>query len=111
MPPRRPALAASAIAVLCLAVATVPATASPSSLAFSTVKLATSSGISEPRVTVTDKDVRYIVTNAGASNDIGIGAETIYKSKDGLHWSKTKGQPSDQNEATTDVDIVSMRNG
>ena len=94
-----------------LVAVTVPATAAPKPPGFKTVKLATSSGLSEPRVVVTKTGVGYIVTNAGKPNDIGIGSETVYKSTDGLHWVKTAGQPSDQTEATTDVDIVSLRSG
>jgi hypothetical protein len=90
---------------------TSPATASAGHLAFKTVRLAGSSGLSEPRVTVTKSGVRYAVTNAGQPNAIGIGPETIYRSSDGIHWSRTAGQPTDQSEATTDVDIVSMNTG
>ncbi|HMC72395.1 MAG TPA: sialidase family protein, partial [Mycobacteriales bacterium] len=76
---------------------------------FTTVRLAKSYGTSEPRATVAPNGVHYVVTNAGAQNDLGLGAETVYRSPDGLHWTMTKGQPADQTEATTDVDIVSTR--
>src|SRR4051812_17845890 len=72
---------------------------------FKTVKLAGSSGRSEPRATVAPNGVHYVVTNATS------GDETVYRSRDGLHWSKTAGQPNDQTMPTTDVDIVSMRTG
>jgi hypothetical protein len=94
-----------------LAAATLPATASGAKPAFKTVKLADSSGTSEPRITVAPNGVHYVVTNAGKPNDLGLGPETVYRSKDGIHWSKTAAQPADQSEATTDVDIVAMRTG
>src|SRR4051812_48071367 len=72
---------------------------------FKTVKLAGSSGRSEPRATVAPNGVHYVVTNATS------GDETVYRSPDGIHWSKTAGQPNDQTMPTTDVDIVSMRTG
>src|SRR3954465_7886077 len=50
--------------------------------------------------------MKYVVTNAGRSGD-----ETIYRSKDGIHWTETVAQPSDQTLPTTDVDIVAMRTG
>ncbi|MDQ1705224.1 MAG: repeat-like domain [Frankiaceae bacterium] len=100
-----------AVGVVGLLSATVPATAAAHPLTLRTVKLATSSGISEPRVAVGPHDIRYVVTNAGSANDIGIGAETVYRSADGIHWKKTAGQPTDQSEATTDVDIVTMHTG
>jgi hypothetical protein len=109
---RRIGLTVLAVAACGLASTALPATASGTSApVFKTIKLADSSGLSEPRVTVAPNGLRYVVTNAGKPNDIGIGAETIYRSADGIHWTKTSGQPSDQTEATTDVDIVSMRTG
>lgn len=89
-----------------LATTTLPATASGGKPVFKTVKLADSSGSSEPRVTVAPNGVRYVVTNAAAD-----GSEVIYRSNDGLHWKKTVSQPSDQSLPTTDVDIVAMRTG
>jgi hypothetical protein len=90
-----------------LASTTLPATASGARApAFKTVKLADSAGRSEPRITVAPNGMKYVVTNAGGSGD-----ETIYRSKDGIHWRKTVAQPSDQTLPTTDVDIVAMRTG
>lgn len=65
---------------------------------FKTVKLAGSSGSSEPRATVAPNGVHYVVTNATS------GDETVYRSREGIHWSKTAGQPNDQTLPTTDVD-------
>ena len=55
--------------------------------------------------------MRYVVTNGTTSNGLGFGVETVLRSPDGLHWTPTAGQPTDQDEATTDVDIVAMPNG
>lgn len=76
----------------------------PARAHYTTVKLAGTSGFSEPRVTVTPDGNRYIDTNASS------GAETIYRSPDATHWTKTSTQPK-QVAATTDVDIVSTRTG
>jgi hypothetical protein len=108
---RKVLFAGIALGALGLMSTTVPAGATTKPFAFKTVKLATSSGLSEPRISVGPHDVRYAVTNAGAANDIGFGPETVYRSSDGIHWKKTAGQPTDQSEATTDVDIVTMRTG
>src|SRR4051794_9400498 len=78
---------------------------------FTTVRLAKSFGGAEPRAVVAANGTSYVVTNAGAQNDLGFGLETVYRSTDGVHWSPTKAQPADQNEATTDVDIVATRTG
>jgi hypothetical protein len=98
-------------ALLCaLAVPSTSASAG-SAPSFTTVRLAHSDGRSEPRVTVAPNGVRYVVTNGRTANDLGFGLETVYRSADGVHWSTTAGQPSDQNEATTDVDIVATGTG
>ena len=96
-----------------LTVGTVSSTTAGAASApgFSTVKLAKSYGTAEPRAVVAPNGTHYVVTNAGAQNDLGFGLETVYRSADGVHWSMTKGQPADQTEATTDVDIVATRTG
>ena len=78
---------------------------------FTTVKLAKSYGGAEPRAVVAPNGTSYVVTNAGSQNDLGFGLETVYRSADGVHWAMTKSQPADQNEATTDVDIVATHTG
>jgi hypothetical protein len=85
--------------------------AAASAPGFTTVKLAKSYGTSEPRAVVAPDGTSYVVTNALMQNDLGLGAETVYRSRDGLHWAPTAGQPADQTEATTDVDIVATRTG
>jgi len=92
-----------------VALATVGATASSAAPAaprphYTTVKLAGSSGSSEPRVTVTPDGNRYVDTNATD------GTEVIYRSPDAVHWVRTSGAPT-QVAATTDVDIVSTHTG
>ena len=99
-------------AAIALSGMTVPATASSTHApVFKTVKLAHSFGRSEPRITVAPDGMKYVVTNAGPENDLGFGLETVYKSRDGITWKRTAGQPDDQDEATTDVDIVAMPTG
>src|SRR4051794_23612614 len=78
---------------------------------FTTVRLARSFGGAEPRAVVAPDGTHFVVTNAGERNDLGFGAETVYRSPDGMHWSQTKAKPADQTEATTDVDIVATRTG
>lgn len=72
---------------------------------YTTIKLANSSGSSEPRVTVTPDGNRYVDTNAAKT-----GNEVIYRSPDAIHWIQTAGAPT-QVSATTDVDIVSTHTG
>ena len=111
MKSRRVLILALAVLAAGLATTALPATASNAKPVFKTVKLAGSDGTSEPRVTVAPDGVKYVVTNAGKPNDLGLGPETVYRSSDGLHWAKTAAQPSDQTEATTDVDIVATQTG
>src|SRR3954451_1453499 len=110
MAARKVAFALSAGALGALALATLPAhgAATPPS---APVKLPKSFGSSEPRAVVARDGTKYVVTNGAAQNDLGFGLETVYRSADGIHWTMTKAQPADQNEATTDVDIVATRTG
>ena len=111
MPARKVLFACIAAGSLALLATSVPATAAARAAVFTTVKLAGTSGTSEPRITVAPHDVAYVVTNGTKTNDLGLGLETVFRSPDGLDWKPTAGQPTDQNEATTDVDIVSMHTG
>jgi hypothetical protein len=99
------------VGVLALVAATAPAVAAPHRPTFKTVKLADTSGDSEPRITVGPHDVRYVVTNGADEPAVGFGAETVFRSTDGLSWKQTPGQPDNQDLTTTDVDIVAMRTG
>jgi hypothetical protein len=78
--------------------------ATPGKPVFHTQEVSGSSGKSEPRVTVAPKDIRYLTTNAGS------GKETVYRSPDGITWTKTTTPPG-QTKPTTDVDVVSMHTG
>ena len=112
MSARKVSFVLAAFSVCGVAVATLPAVAVASSTPrFTTVKLPTSYGRSEPRAAVAPDGTRYVVTNGADQNDVGLGLETVYRSADGIHWAMTKGQPADQTEATTDVDIVATRTG
>ena len=102
----------SAALLLCgLAALSVPAASADSSLSYTTTKLPHAVGLAEPRATVATDGTRYITTNSDTSNDLGFGLETVYKSTDGLSWAQTQGQPTDQQEATTDVDVVTTNTG
>jgi BNR repeat-like domain len=61
----------------------------------------------EPRITVGPDGFSWVVTNRHDAD----GAATVFGSKDGLHWARTKGLPAGQTEATPDVDIIAMPNG
>src|SRR4051795_11847769 len=103
--------ACAGLGALSLSAATLPATAAPAAPGFTTVKVPGTSGRSEPRVSVGPHDVAYLVTNGTKQNNLGFGLETVFRSTDGLTWTQTAGQPDDQDEATTDVDIVTMHTG
>ena len=68
------------------------------------VRLPGSDGGTEPRVTVTPDGRRWVVSNHN-------GTAVVYESTDGVHWSKTATDPSDQQLPSIDVDIVSTRTG
>src|SRR5213076_3531495 len=99
------------VALIALGWSAAPATAG-SAPQFTTGRLAHTSGRSEPRITVAPGGTDYVVTNGTTENDLGLDLETVFASKDGgLGWKQTSGQPTDQTEATTDVDIVATRSG
>ncbi|HET6816661.1 MAG TPA: sialidase family protein [Mycobacteriales bacterium] len=100
------ALLATGLAGLTVGAVGASSATAASAPGFTTVKLPKSYGTAEPRAVVAPDGTSYVVTNGGAQNDLGFGMETVYRSADGVHWSMTKGQPADQTEATTDVDIV-----
>jgi hypothetical protein len=92
-----------------VALATFGATASSAAPAapkphYTTIKLAGSSGSSEPRVTVTPDGNRYVDTNATD------GTEVVFRAPDATHWVRTT-TPPNQTMPTTDVDIVSTHTG
>lgn len=94
---------ASAVAFAAFGPASEAAKAAPKPT-YKTVKLASSSGFSEPRVTVAPDGNRYVDTNASD------GTEVVYRSPDASHWTRTTTPPG-QTQPTTDVDIVSTSGG
>ena len=86
------------------AAAMLPAAAGPAAPTFKTTLLPGTSGFSEPRATILPNGERYVDTNATS------GLEYIFRSTDGLHWTKTSNPPQ-QTVTTTDVDIVSTPSG
>ena len=98
------ALALAVPASLGLLAAPAPAATPGPTPVFRTTELAGSSGSSEPRVTVAPHDVRFLTTNAKN------GDETVYRSTDGLGWTKVATPPG-QSAPTTDVDVVAMHTG
>lgn len=71
---------------------------------YTTVKLAGSSGSSEPRVAVAPDGTRYVDTNAKD------GTEVVFRAPDATHWALTT-TPPNQTQPTTDVDVVTTRTG
>src|SRR5438067_1619375 len=63
---------------------------------YTTVKLAGSSGSSEPRVTVAPDGTRYVDTNATD------GTEVVYRAPNATSWTRTT-TPPNQTQPTTDV--------
>jgi hypothetical protein len=70
-------------------------------LTFKTLQLKDAAGATEPRVTIDDKNVRWLATNDAQSGDM-----VIFKSKKGTKWTRTKTEPVGQSAATIDVDVV-----
>ncbi|GAC1445165.1 MAG: hypothetical protein NVSMB55_24680 [Mycobacteriales bacterium] len=98
------ALAVAVPAALGLLASPAPAATTSSPPAFHTTALAGSTGRSEPRVTVAPNGDRFLTTNATS------GEEIVYRSKDGLTWSRTT-IPGNQTKPTTDVDVVATSTG
>src|SRR5579862_9089759 len=90
---------------LALAVGAPPTLASANQhLGFRIMKLAGSSGRSEPRDTITPDGRTYVDTNDENGNEV------VYASSDRKNWSLTT-MPPNQTLPTTDVDLVSTRTG
>jgi hypothetical protein len=87
-----------------IALSVAPANAGPAAPSFKTQLLPGTSGFSEPRASILANGDRYLDTNATD------GTEAIFRSSDGLHWTKTTSPPQ-QTITTTDVDIVTTRTG
>src|SRR5438105_2016473 len=92
-----PLVVRSALAATCAGVAA----AGP----FTTVKVPNSSGFSEPRNAVDSSGHFWLESNAAD------GSAAVWGSPDGLKWTQTPAQPSDQTLASTDVDLVTLPSG
>jgi hypothetical protein len=101
---RRPAALVSALLLVGGLAASLPTQAAVLAPTFTTVKLAGSSGSSEPRAAISSTGVHWITTNAKN------GDESVYRSDDGMSW-KTVTTPGNQTMPTTDVDMVVMPSG
>src|SRR4051812_21184626 len=98
---------------LVLAVLAVPAAAHAADATYTTVKLPGADGRQEPRIAVSRDDVRWADallpgdTNAEGAPEL-LGHFAVWKSLDaGQTWKKTKPDPPQQ-EATIDVDVVTI---
>jgi hypothetical protein len=101
---RRPAALVSALLLVGGVAASLPSRAAVSAPGFATVKLAGSSGSSEPRAAISSTGVHWITTNAKN------GDESVYRSTDGVAW-RSVTTPGNQTMPTTDVDVVVMPSG
>lgn len=103
---RRGALAGGlGIALMVLLAAQVPA-ATPRLATTGPVRLAGSSGSSEPRLAVSPRtDVRYAIANGADGNAY------VYSSKDGRAFNRVKGTIPGQVLPTIDLDIVVLPSG
>jgi hypothetical protein len=99
-----PALIATAGTLAVVGLSSLPSQAAVNAPGFTTVMIPGTSGSSEPRIAVANKDVRWAVTNE--SN----GKEAVYHSTDGINWRKTTTPPG-QTMPTTDVDVVTLPSG
>ncbi|MDQ1748254.1 MAG: repeat-like domain, partial [Frankiaceae bacterium] len=95
---------APAVALVTFGATASSAAPAPAKPHYVTIKLAGSSGSSEPRVTVTPDGNRYVDTNATD------GTEVVFRAPDATHWTRTT-TPPNQTMPTTDVDIVSTHTG
>ena len=97
---------------LALAALLLPAAARAADPTYSTVKLPGAGGGQEPRIAVGRDDVRYAVTLGAARTGQHLGhPEIVYASRDGgLTWSPVPGVPPQQ-EASIDVDIITLPSG
>ena len=92
-----PFVVLSALAATCAGIAA----AGP----FTTVKIPNSSGFSEPRNAVDNSGHFWLESNAAD------GSAAVWGSPDGLNWTSTPAQPSDQTLASTDVDLITLPSG
>jgi hypothetical protein len=73
------------------------------------VKLDGANGSTEPRVTITPDDRRWIITNRGSRNS-GDATAIVYSSPyPGTEWKRTASDPANQTSASIDTDIVATQ--
>jgi hypothetical protein len=72
---------------------------------FTTVRLPSSSGFSEPRESI-DRGGRFWIESNAAD-----GSAAVWGSRDGLKWTQTPTEPAGQTLGSTDVDIVTTPSG
>jgi hypothetical protein len=102
------AIVATSLAMLMLLTGSTraPRAEAAGSLRFKTVQLKEAGSGTEPRIAVGPRNWRWAITNDAATNDA-----VVYKSKDGLTWTRTKTEPAGQVMASIDVDIVRTAGG
>jgi hypothetical protein len=72
---------------------------------YKTVRVPSSSGFSEPRVSVDPAGHFWLESNASDNS------AAVWGSSDGLTWKQTPTEPAGQTDASTDVDVVTLPSG
>src|SRR5438270_9425359 len=72
---------------------------------YTTVRVPSSNGFSEPRVSVDPSGHFWLESNAAD------GSAAVWGSPDGLTWTQTPTEPAGQTDASTDVDLVTTPSG
>jgi hypothetical protein len=101
---RRRLLALAAVAAAVAPTAAFPSLAGGSPYGFTTTRLPGTSGSAEPRVAVGPDGTRWAVTSATD------GSEVVFRSKDGVRWTKVA-LPPGQTAPTIDVDVAVLPSG
>src|SRR3954452_10923478 len=75
------------------------------------LKLPSANGGTEPRVTITPDDRRWVITNRGSRSDQPPDATAIvYQSTfPGEAWTRTASDPANQSQASIDTDIIATQ--
>ncbi|MFL5896407.1 MAG: sialidase family protein [Thermoleophilaceae bacterium] len=103
---RRGLIAAAAITALSGAAA---AQAADTPVFGPAVKLKDANGSTEPRVTITPDDRRWVITNRGSRNTADATAIVYSAAYPGSDWTRTAGDPAGQSQASIDTDIVATQ--
>ncbi|MEA2487516.1 MAG: repeat-like domain [Actinomycetota bacterium] len=102
-------LAVAVVCVTSIALASLGggAQARPPRITFQTIKLTGAGSGTEPRVATDVHGRQWLVTNTASGGD-----EIVYESnQDGSKWTPTKTNPTGQQSATIDTDIVTLPTG